>query len=130
MFLAPVLVLFAVFFAIPMILALLLAFKNYMPAKGFLGSPWVGFGNFRDIFGNVLMRDRVFRAFRNTLLFTVIFVPVNIMASMIIASLIHSVSERAKNFYRAAFYLPTVTSAIISLSSRFAFSLSLFSGPD
>jgi len=98
---------------IPMILALLLAFKNYLPSMGFWGSPWVGLGNFRDIFGNMLMRDRVVRAFRNTLLFTIIFVPVNILASMIIASLIHSVSERWKNYYRAAFFLPTVTSAII-----------------
>ncbi len=112
-FLAPTLTLFAVFVAIPMVLALLLAFKNYAPAKGFWGSAWVGLGNFRDIFGNVLMRDRVIRAFKNTLLFTVIFVPINILASMVLASLIHSVSERAKNFYRAAFYLPTVTSAII-----------------
>jgi multiple sugar transport system permease protein len=96
-----------------MMLALLLAFKNYAPSKGFLGSPWVGLENFKDIFGNVLMRDRVFRAFRNTLFFTVIFVPVNIVASLILASLISSVSERAKNFYRSAFFLPTVTSAII-----------------
>ncbi|MBN1899729.1 ABC transporter permease subunit [Candidatus Sumerlaeota bacterium] len=113
LFLSPTLALFIVFLAIPMALSLMLAFKNYAPSKGFLGSPWVGMGNFRDIFGNALMRDRVFRAFRNTLLFTVIYVPVNIMASLILASLISSVSERAKNFYRSAFYLPTVTSAII-----------------
>lgn len=113
LFLSPTLVLFIVFLVIPMALALLLAFKNYVPSKGFLGSPWVGMGNFQDIFGNVLMRERVFRAFRNTLFFTVIYVPVNIFASLILASLIFSVSERAKNFYRAAFFLPTVTSAII-----------------
>jgi multiple sugar transport system permease protein len=112
-FLAPALFFFFIFFAIPMFLALLLAFKNYIPSRGFLGSPWVGFHNFRDIFCNILMRDRVIRAFKNTLLFTVIFVPVNILASLILATLIHSVSEKAKNFYRAAFFLPTVSSAII-----------------
>ncbi len=112
-FLAPTLILFVVFVMIPMVLALLLAFKNYIPARGFLGSPFVGVDNFRDIFGNVLMRDRVLRAFKNTLWFTVIFVPVNIMASLVIATLINAVSERSRNFYRAAFYLPTVTSAII-----------------
>jgi multiple sugar transport system permease protein len=112
-FLAPVLILFFIFAVIPMVLALMLAFKNYTPAKGFLGSPFVGLNNFRDIFGNVLMRDRVVRAFKNTLLFTVIFVPINILASLILATLIHSASERAKNFYRSAFFLPTVTSAII-----------------
>jgi len=113
LFLAPALFLFIMFLGIPMLLALLLAFKNYMPARGFLGSPFVGLKNFLDIFGNVLMRDRVIRAFHNTLLFTVIFVPINILLSLVLASVIHSVSERAKNFYRAAFFLPTVTSAII-----------------
>lgn len=112
-FLAPALFFFFIFFAVPMILAFLLAFKNYIPAQGFIGSPFVGLDNFKDIFGNVLMRDRVLLAFRNTLWFTVIFVPVNIVASLIIATLIHSVSEKWKNFYRAAFFLPTVTSAII-----------------
>ncbi|HOE62293.1 MAG TPA: ABC transporter permease subunit [Candidatus Sumerlaeota bacterium] len=112
-FLSPTLLLFFVFAVIPMFLALLLAFKDYMPARGFWGSPWVGLQNFHDIFGNVLMRDRVLRAFKNTLFFTIIFVPVNIIASMVIATLIYSVDERARKFYRSAFYLPTVTSAII-----------------
>lgn len=112
-FMSPTLLLFFVFAVIPMFLALLLAFMDYMPARGFWGSPWVGLRNFHDIFGNVLMRGRVLRAFKNTLLFTVIFVPVNIIASMVIATLIFSVGERARNFYRSAFYLPTVTSAII-----------------
>ena len=113
LFLAPALFLFVIFLGIPMFLAILLAFKNYMPARGFLGSPFVGLNNFLDIFGNVLMRDRVIRAFHNTLLFTVIFVPINILLSLVLASVIHSVSERSRNFYRAAFFLPTVTSAII-----------------
>ena len=90
-FLSPTLLLFFVFAVIPMFLALLLAFKDYMPARGFWGSPWVGLQNFHDIFCNVLMRDRVLRAFENTLFFTIIFVPVNIIASMVIATLIYSV---------------------------------------
>ncbi len=111
--LAPSLLLFTVFFGIPMLLALVIAFKHVEMAQGVMGSPWVGFQNFRDLFGNVLMAERIQLAFKNTLLFTICFVPVNLVMSLVVASLIHSVGEKRQAFYRAAFYLPTVTSAIV-----------------
>jgi multiple sugar transport system permease protein len=111
--LAPSLVLFGVFVGLPMILAVVIAFKHIDLAAGIGGSPWVGLQNFRDLFGNVLVAERIDKAFRNTLLFTVWFVPINLLASIVIASLIHGVKGRGKAFYRAAFYLPTVTSAIV-----------------
>jgi len=111
--LAPNLLLFGVFIGLPMVLAVVIAFKRIDLAAGIMGSPWVGMQNFRDLFGNVLVAERVNLAFRNTLLFTVWFVPINLLASVVIASLIHGVKGRGKAFYRAAFYLPTVTSAIV-----------------
>jgi len=111
--LGPALLLFAIFIGLPMILAFVIAFKQIDLSAGILGSPWVGFQNFRDLFGNILLSERIHRAFGNTLLFTVCFVPVNILLSLILASLIHSLGEKRQAFYRAAFYLPTVTSAIV-----------------
>lgn len=111
--LSPALLLFAVFIGLPMILAFVIAFKQIDLSAGIVGSPWVGIQNFRDLFGNVLLSERIGRAFRNTLLFTVCFVPVNILLSLIIASMVHGLAEKRQAFYRAAFYLPTVTSAIV-----------------
>ncbi len=111
--LAPSVLLFAVFVGLPMVLAFAIAFKRIDLAEGIAGSPWVGLQNFRDLFGNVLVAERVRRAFSNTLLFTVCFVPLNLLASIVIATLVHAVKGRGRAFYRAAFYLPTVTSAIV-----------------
>lgn len=111
--LAPSLLLFLVFIGLPMVLAFVIAFKRIDLSAGVLASPFVGFQNFRDLFANRLLRDHILHAFQNTALFTICFVPVNLMISLLVASLIHAVKGRAKSFYRAAFYLPTVTSAII-----------------
>jgi multiple sugar transport system permease protein len=113
LFLAPHLVLFFTFVGLPMFLAIVVAFKDFQSLGGITGSPWVGFRNFTDLFTHPTVRQNVILAFKNTLLFSVIFVPVNLFASLIVASLIHPLSDRAQAFYRAAFFLPTVTSAVI-----------------
>lgn len=110
---APATTLFAVFVGLPMLLAIVIAFKRIDIAEGISASPWVGFKNFRDLFANPLLAERIGRAFRNTLLFTACFVPLNLLASLVVATLVHAVKGRGKAFYRAAFYLPTVTSAIV-----------------
>lgn len=111
--LAPFLLLFTVFVVLPMILAIVIAFKRIDIAAGIASSPWVGIQNFRDLFANVIIAERVRRAFANTLLFTICFVPINMLVSLGLATLIHGLRGRGKSFYRAAFYLPTVTSAIV-----------------
>lgn len=111
--LAPTLLLFAVFILLPMVLAIVIAFKQVDISAGIVASPWVGLDNFNELFGSIILSERIKKAFLNTLLYTICFVPVNIVVSLVIATLIHSVQERAQSFYRAAFYLPTVTSAIV-----------------
>lgn len=60
---APAIIFYVVFSIVPLY-GLMLAFKKFMPSRGILGSPWVGFDNFRFIFEfpDVLM------VIRNTLL--------------------------------------------------------------
>lgn len=111
--LAPGMTLFLIFFGIPMILALVIAFKHVDIGAGIAASPWVGTQNFEDLFANQIMAERIGRAFRNTLLFTICFVPVNLLLSLVLASMIHGLGEKRQAFYRAAFYLPAVTSAIV-----------------
>lgn len=111
--LAPFILLFTVFVVLPMVLAVVIAFKRIDLAEGLVASPWVGLQNFRDLFENVIIAERVRKAFANTLLFTICFVPINMLVSLVLATLIHGLKGRGKSFYRAAFYLPTVTSAIV-----------------
>lgn len=110
---APAMALFAVFIGLPAFLALVIGFKKIDLTAGITGSPWVGLQNFRDIFGNVLLQERIITAFKNTLLFTICFVPANLFLSVTLASLINALGDKRQALYRAAFYLPTVTSAIV-----------------
>lgn len=111
--LAPALLLFTTFILLPAVLAVVIAFKRIDVTAGVMGSPWVGVQNFHDLFANVIYKERIQRAFANTLLFTVCFVPANLLMSIVIASLINGLGTKGQSFYRAAFYLPTVTSAIV-----------------
>lgn len=111
--LAPALILFATFILAPLALAIVIAFKRVDVGAGLLESPWVGLQNFRDLFGNVIISERIITAFKNTLLFTICFVPINLAFSLVLATIVHSISEKRQGFYRAALYLPGVTSALI-----------------
>lgn len=113
-FVLPALVFFIVFFFVPIVWAFLLSFQDATP----FGGRWVGLANYRS-----LLKDEVFRvAVRNTTLYTSIVVAQNIFVSLAVASLIQSLSARLRTFFRAAFYLPAVTSAVmIALVWRWIF---------
>ena len=52
-------------------------------------------------------------ALKNTLYYTVITVTANIFVGLILASLIQPLGRKTKTFFRAAYYLPAVTSVVI-----------------
>jgi multiple sugar transport system permease protein len=111
--LSPVFLLFVIFVVLPMILALVIAFKDIRIGAGVLDSPWIGMNNFKELYKDPFYAKRITTAFYNTILFTICFVPVNLLISLGVASLIHSVGTKMQSFYRAAFYLPVVSSAVI-----------------
>jgi multiple sugar transport system permease protein len=53
------------------------------------------------------------RAIRNTIYYTIVTVTANILIALILASMIQNLSRWAQTFFRAAFYLPAVTSVVI-----------------
>jgi multiple sugar transport system permease protein len=62
------------------------------------------------------------RAIQNTLFYSVIVVTSNILFGLILASLIQPLGKLSKNFFRAAYYLPAVTSAlIVGMTWRYIF---------
>ena len=60
---APAIAFFVIFCYMPMG-GLLMAFENYKPARGLLGSEFVGLQNFADFFGSIY----AWRVIRNTLI--------------------------------------------------------------
>jgi multiple sugar transport system permease protein len=104
LFVAPSLLFFLVFIFFPLGWSFVLSFQEF----GFRGSTWVGLDNYLG-----LLRDPIFRqAAVNTVIYSVFTVAVWVLVAMVLATLIHPLPARLRTFFRAAYYLPAVTSAV------------------
>jgi ABC-type sugar transport system permease subunit len=101
---APYLLHVIVFTAVPMLMAVGLSFTDY----AFIGAPqWVGLQNFSQ-----LLSDERFRlATLNTVLYSIVAVPVAMAIALLIALGLNQ-KIRFRNVYRAAYYLPQVTATV------------------
>ncbi|MGE5576412.1 MAG: carbohydrate ABC transporter permease [Syntrophothermus sp.] len=104
-FLAPSLLLFLIFFLGPVLWSAYLSFLDYQV----FNTRWVGLENYRW-----LAADPVFWvALRNTFLYTLGVVPLWLLKALIISALIFPFARPIQTFFKSAFYLPHVTSAVI-----------------
>ncbi len=107
-FVIPSLITFTVFTLVPVLWALLISFQEYRLVGE---SRWVGLDNYRAAFTT---QSGVFRtAIRNTLFYTVFTVSANVSVGLVLASMIQPLGRWAQTFFRAAYYLPSVVSAVI-----------------
>jgi len=105
LFIAPTVILFCVFVLIPVIASFLLSFTRYNA----LSAPqWVGFSNYYNIF---FKDPRFWKALKNTVIYVAGVVPISISISLLLAVAIDQ-KIRFKNFYKAIFFMPVVTSFI------------------
>jgi multiple sugar transport system permease protein len=104
LFITPTILLFSVFTVIPVFMAFYLSFTNYDVLSR---NDWIGFDNYRRLYADALL----WQTFRNVLYYTVIFVPLNILTSLLIALLLNKARVGVKVF-RTLNYLPTLTSAV------------------
>jgi ABC-type sugar transport system permease subunit len=115
----PIMLFLFVFALLPMIWAFVLGFFDYSPARvgsGFLGlgglNPFVGLDNYREMFANT-QPAAVFRiAVVNTFVFALLVLPLNLAITLPLAVMVESVNEKVKGFFRAIYFLPTITSSV------------------
>ncbi len=109
-FILPSLLTFTVFTLIPVIWSFIISFQKYSLARG---GTWVNpfYANYLQAF--TMLNGIFIDAIRNTIVYTVFTVSANILIGLILASLIQPLSHRLRTFFRAAYYLPAVTSALI-----------------
>ena len=89
---------------------MVIAFKKLNFAKGIWASPWAGLKNFKFLFAS---RD-AWVITRNTLLYTVAFIIVNMVIGIAIAILITEVKNiKLKKLYQSAILLPFLMSMVI-----------------
>lgn len=100
----PYFVFFAAFVAYPLVFSLVLVFHRWSIVGPM---EWVGLDNFREMVG-----DRLFwTAMKNTVVFLVIHVPLQIAGALVLANVLNQ-KIGARSFFRAAFFLPVVVSGV------------------
>jgi ABC-type sugar transport system permease subunit len=107
LFLAPMVVLTLTFVIYPIAGSIRYAFYNW---DGF-GEPsqFVGFRHFVSV-----ATDPYFwNAFKHTVIYTVVLVPVQLTLALILALILNDARLRFSNIYRAVFFLPVVTSMAV-----------------
>jgi multiple sugar transport system permease protein len=117
LFILPGLLLFGTFVIGPMIYSFRISLYDWNIVKPEL-SEWQGLGNYARAIGNPIFR----RAVLNTLAYTFVTVPAQMIIGLIIAILLNQ-SIRGKAFFRVMYYLPVITSwVIVSLLFEYMFS--------
>lgn len=104
----------------PIVWAVMLAFFDYSPRRaggpilGFGGeNPFVGMQYFQDMLSGSSRDVDIFQnSFRNTLVFTLLVVPLNMFITLPLAVLIESTHGMAKTIFRAIYFLPVITSSV------------------
>ncbi len=117
-FMLPAIIIMVVFTLIPIFYALFLSFTK-VDLIGGMSFDWVGFKNY----ANALNDERVWIAFKNTLRYVIIVVPLQTAIALLIASVLNS-GIKFQNTFRTIFFLPTLTSSsALTMIFMFLFSL-------
>ena len=120
---APAVALLFVFAYLPMF-GIIIAFKEYRFDQGIFGSRWIGFTNFRFLFGS----DIAWRITRNTVVMNFLFIVAGTIANITVALLLYELQGKLRaKLYQSAMFLPYFISWVVVGYFVFAF-LSLEQG--
>jgi putative aldouronate transport system permease protein len=98
----PAIIKIFVFSYLPMF-GIIMAFKDYVPVKGILGSPWNGLTNFEFFFKSV----DAWRILRNTIGLNAILIVTELMASVFFALLLYEImSKKLLKIYQSVMFFP------------------------
>lgn len=89
---------------------IVIAFKEIDFSKGLLGGDWIGFKNFEYLFKTA----DAFVITRNTILYNVVFIVLNLVVSVALAILLNELKNRLlSRFYQSVILLPYLISSVI-----------------
>ncbi len=100
--------------------AFVLIFFDYSPGRvggailGLGGSnPFIGVGHFIEMIKGTSVQANLFRtSLRNTIIFAVAILPLNLAITLPLAWLLESIGTRVKALYRTIYFLPVLTSSV------------------
>jgi multiple sugar transport system permease protein len=125
LFVTPMLIIFSLFLALPIVMALWVSVANWTGR----GSPFdssvdfVGFENYRDLLTEPgLARQDFMISMRNTFYYVLGVVPIQTVLALFLATVVNERFLKGKSWFRTAFYFPSVVSSVaISLVFLFLF---------
>lgn len=108
---APAVILLAIFAYWPMY-GITIAFKDYSPRRGIMGSEWVGWQHFETLFGPDM--PGFWQAFWNTLEINLLKLAFGFPAPILLAIMLNAVKlKQAKNVFQTILYLPHFVSWVV-----------------
>lgn len=114
-FIAPAVILLALFTLFPFIYSVRLSFLSWNLIKPYLGKPFVGFGNYTTL----LNTPRFWHSLRVTCIFVIGSTGISVLSGLGIALLLNQ-SFRGNTFFRTVFLLPMfITPVVIGIMWRF-----------
>ena len=105
LFVAPFILLFLVFFLYPIIRTIIMSFQSVLPGE----VSFIGFENYQR-----LLNPTFFKALLNTAEYTFWTLLILIPLPLILAVLLNSKFVMFRNLFRAAFFIPALTSTIVA----------------
>jgi len=105
----PCLIYFIIFNYIPMF-GILMAFEDFSVTKGFFGSKWVGFDNFRTLFTG----EAFLTALRNTVCMALLNLTIGFVMPIVFAFLISEIrTKKFKRSLQTVSYMPYFIAAVV-----------------
>lgn len=115
---APTIIMFLVFMLFPIVFVIYTSFLNWDGVQSVFNAKWTGGDNYRKLFGDSVWWDAV----RNTILYALIKLLVELPLALILALILNS-GIRGVVAFRTIGFLPVVSSiAVVSLAFTFFFS--------
>jgi len=120
-FVLPFLISFLIFFIYPIISTFIMSFQKI---EGFNDVTFIGLGNYER-----LINEHFFNALKTSTIYTCCILLTLVPIPLILAVLLNSSALKAKNFFRASIFVPSLTSVIIAgIAFRLMFSEQLATG--
>ncbi|MCI5648057.1 MAG: ABC transporter permease [Fusicatenibacter sp.] len=105
----PSIIIFALFTYYPMY-GILIAFKDFTPAQGIMGSPWAGFKYFKQFFNSYQFTLTI----RNTLVISLYTILVTFPLPIVMALMCNQMKAlKFKKFFQVSTYLPHFISTVV-----------------
>ena len=105
-FVAPSVILFSIFFLIPLVLSIAFSFTNF---DGWKTMDFIGLANFKELFQD----KNFYGALGRTFVYTLFSLPFKVIIPLLIAALLCSDRVRFKGFSRTLVYIPVLLSSLV-----------------